>query len=74
MYGDSAIKRKKYLRLVLRLEELNEDHLNNLDRLTGSHATTSKKLFVITDINNNRRPPSPQQEPMKNCYLLSVRN
>jgi HPr kinase/phosphorylase len=40
MYGDSAIKYNKYLRLVIKLERMNEEKLANVDRLTGTHATT----------------------------------
>ena len=40
MYGDSAIKRNKYLRLIIKLERMNAEALSNLDRLTGTYATT----------------------------------
>ncbi|MEJ2213520.1 MAG: HPr(Ser) kinase/phosphatase [Gammaproteobacteria bacterium] len=40
MYGDSAIKYNKYLRLVIKLERMNEEKLANVDRLTGTQATT----------------------------------
>lgn len=37
MYGDSAIKRSKYLRLIVQLKRLNHQELADLDRLTGSY-------------------------------------
>lgn len=40
MYGDSAIKYNKYLRLVIKLIKMNDDELSELDRLTGTYATT----------------------------------
>ncbi|MGD2119335.1 MAG: HPr(Ser) kinase/phosphatase [Chromatiales bacterium] len=40
MFGDSAIKRSKYLRLIVRLEKMTDEQLSNMDRLTGSYATT----------------------------------
>lgn len=35
MYGDSAIKRGKYLRLIIHLQSMDEEQLKQLDRLTG---------------------------------------
>ncbi len=40
MYGDSAIKRNKYLRLVIKLKRMDTEALTTVDRLTGTHATT----------------------------------
>ena len=40
MYGDSAIKRDKYLRLIVKLERMDAEALSNVDRLTGTYATT----------------------------------
>ena len=37
LYGDSAIKENKYLRLIVRLEPMSEEQLLNVDRLAGSH-------------------------------------
>lgn len=36
MFGDSAIKQKKYLTLVIHLERMNNQALNTIDRLYGS--------------------------------------
>jgi len=40
MYGDSSIKRTKYLGLIVKLEKMSEKSLTSVDRLTGTHATT----------------------------------
>lgn len=37
LFGDSAIKSNKYLRLIIRLEPMNKDQLLALDRLEGSY-------------------------------------
>jgi len=39
MYGDSAIKRNKYLRLIIKLERMNSETLSTVNRLTGTHAS-----------------------------------
>jgi len=39
MFGDSAIKSKKYLRLIIKLERMDTESLSQLDRLTGTYAT-----------------------------------
>lgn len=39
LYGDSAIKENKYLRLIVRLEPMSKEQLLSLDRLEGSHNT-----------------------------------
>jgi HPr kinase/phosphorylase len=37
LFGDSAIKSNKYLRLIIRLERLEENRLLDIDRLQGSY-------------------------------------
>ncbi|MDX1519257.1 MAG: HPr(Ser) kinase/phosphatase, partial [Gammaproteobacteria bacterium] len=37
LFGDSAIKSSKYLRLITRLEPMSNDELLKLDRLEGSY-------------------------------------
>jgi len=37
LYGDTAIKNNKYLRLIVRLEPLGKDQMLTLDRLEGSY-------------------------------------
>jgi len=39
MFGDSAIKREKYLRLIINLRKLNDEELAKMDRLVGSYST-----------------------------------
>lgn len=43
LYGDSAIKNNKYLRLIVRLEPMEKDQMLQLDRLEGSYR--SRKLL-----------------------------
>lgn len=37
LYGDSAIKRDKYLRLIVQLEQMTPERLQNIDRLQGDY-------------------------------------
>ncbi|MEJ2345127.1 MAG: HPr(Ser) kinase/phosphatase [Gammaproteobacteria bacterium] len=39
MFGDSAIKSSKYLRLVIRLENMSDEQLRDIDRLQGNRRT-----------------------------------
>ncbi len=39
MFGDSAIKREKYLRLIIKLRKLADHELAQMDRLQGSYAS-----------------------------------
>lgn len=39
LFGDSAIKTNKYLRLIIRLEPLDKNNLVQIDRLEGSYRT-----------------------------------
>ncbi len=39
LFGDSAIKSNKYLRLIIRLEPLDKEELIQIDRLEGSYRT-----------------------------------
>jgi HPr kinase/phosphorylase len=39
MFGDSAIKSSKYLRLIVRLESMDDDQLRQIDRLQGNRRT-----------------------------------
>jgi HPr kinase/phosphorylase len=39
MFGDSAIKRNKYLRLIVRLRRMTDAELATVDRLSGCHDT-----------------------------------
>lgn len=37
LFGDSAIKKHKYLRLIVQLEQMTPERLQNIDRLQGDH-------------------------------------
>jgi HPr kinase/phosphorylase len=39
MFGDSAMRETKYLRLIIYLQYFSDDELQNIDRLRGSHQT-----------------------------------
>jgi len=41
MFGDSAIKDSKYLRVIVHLERMGEDQMRTIDRLRGSHQKNS---------------------------------
>jgi HPr kinase/phosphorylase len=38
MFGDSSIKRQKYLRLIVHLKRMSADQISGMDRLSGTHA------------------------------------
>jgi HPr kinase/phosphorylase len=50
MFGDSAIKRSKYLRLIVQLKRLNHQELAELDRLAGSYTTRSVLDVAIPEV------------------------
>ena len=37
MFGDSAIKRTKYLRLIVHLKRMSSEQISGMDRLSGAH-------------------------------------
>lgn len=37
MFGDSSIKRTKYLRLIVHLKRMSADQISSMDRLSGAH-------------------------------------
>ena len=39
MFGDSCIKKEKYLRLIINLKQLGDEELARMDRLQGSYST-----------------------------------
>jgi HPr kinase/phosphorylase len=39
IFGDSAIKKNKYLRLIIQLQPMGNEHLQEIDRLEGSYRT-----------------------------------
>lgn len=50
LYGDSAIKQNKYLRLIVRLEPMSHDQPFTLDRLEGSQRTRSIMGVEVPEI------------------------
>lgn len=56
MYGDNALKRNKYLRLVIHMERLTTKQRENLDRLQGSWRT---KTILGVDVQQILLPVAP---------------
>lgn len=50
LYGDNAIKKNKYLRLILQLEPMEKEGLLSLDRLEGSYSTRTILDMEIPEI------------------------
>ncbi len=50
LFGDSAIKINKYLRLIIRLEPLDKDNISQIDRLEGSYKTQRVLGLEIPEI------------------------
>ena len=50
MFGDSAIKQSKFLRLVIHLEKMGEEQIKGIDRLRGSRQTRDILGVQITEI------------------------
>jgi len=56
LYGDTAIKNNKYLRLIVRLEPMSKEQLLKLDRLEGSYRT---REIIGVDIAEITLPVAP---------------
>jgi HPr kinase/phosphorylase len=50
MFGDSAIKQRKYLRLVIHLDKMSEEQIKGIDRLRGSRRTRDILGIEIPEI------------------------
>lgn len=50
MFGDSAIKLNKYLRLIVELQHMSEESLRSLDRLQGSKQSITIQEVAIPSI------------------------
>jgi HPr kinase/phosphorylase len=50
LFGDSAIKINKYLRLIIRLEPLSKESIKQIDRLEGSYSTQNILDLEIPEI------------------------
>ena len=56
LYGDTAIKNNKYLRLIVRLEPMSKEQMLKLDRLEGSYRT---REIIGVDIPEITLPVAP---------------
>lgn len=56
MFGDSAIKETKYLRLIVHLEKMTDEQMCNIDRLRGSH---QKRTFLGVELEQVTLPVAP---------------
>ena len=56
LYGNTAIKNNKYLRLIVRLEPLDKQQMLSIDRLEGSYRT---KIILDTEIPEITIPVAP---------------
>jgi HPr kinase/phosphorylase len=56
MFGDSAIKQSRNLRLIIRLEDMSEERLHTIDRLQGSRAT---RTILGVDVQEITLPVTP---------------
>jgi HPr kinase/phosphorylase len=59
MFGDSAIKQREYLKLIVHLQPMNDEELKNIDRLQGSFA---KRQFLGAAIDRVTLPVAPGRE------------
>jgi HPr kinase/phosphorylase len=50
MFGDSAIKQEKYLRLIIHLQPMNDAELKKVDRLRGSYSRTDVLGLPISQV------------------------
>jgi len=50
MFGDSAIKRSKYLRLIVRLARMSTQELSHMDRLSGTGTTRAVLGISVPEI------------------------
>jgi HPr kinase/phosphorylase len=50
LFGDSAIKHNKYLKLIIRLEPLSKESIKQIDRLQGSYTTQNLLDLEIPEI------------------------
>lgn len=56
MFGDSAIKESKYLRLIVHLQQMGDEQLLDIDRLRGSHQT---RLVLGVEVEQVTLPVAP---------------
>lgn len=70
MFGDNSIKDSKYLRLIVNLEEMNDQQLQKIDRLAGSHQLRS---ILNVDIEQVTLPIAPGRN-LAVLIEIAVRN
>jgi HPr kinase/phosphorylase len=50
MFGDNAIKRSKYLRLIVKLQRMDDQELTSMDRLTGTYRADELLGVTIPEV------------------------
>ena len=70
MFGDSAIKDSKYLRVIVHLEKMNDEQMRTIDRLRGSH---QKNTILGVDVEQVTLPVAPGRN-LAVLIEIAVRN
>jgi HPr kinase/phosphorylase len=70
MFGDSAIKDSKYLRVIVHLEKMGEDQMRTIDRLRGSH---QKNTILGVEVEQVTLPVAPGRN-LAVLVEIAVRN
>lgn len=70
MFGDSAIKDIKYLRLIVHLEKMTDEEIHDIDRLRGSH---QKRNLLGVEIEQVTLPVAPGRN-LAVLVEIAVRN
>lgn len=70
MFGDSAMRETKYLRLIIHLQSFTDDELQNIDRLRGSH---QRKTILDVHIPQITIPVAPGRN-MAVIVEVAIRN
>ena len=70
MFGDSAIKDSKYLRVIVHLEKMNEEQMRTIDRLRGSH---QKNTILGVEVEQVTLPVAPGRN-LAVLIEIAVRN
>lgn len=70
MFGDSAIKDNKYLRVIVHLKKMNDEQMRTIDRLRGSH---QKKSILGVEVEQVTLPVAPGRN-LAVLVEIAVRN
>ncbi len=70
MFGDSAIKDSKYLRVIVHLEKMSDEQMRTIDRLRGSH---QKNTILGVDVEQVTLPVAPGRN-LAVLIEIAVRN